>query len=125
MSFILRTIVWSVAALIATPAIAQGPVVRAPIGAVEGEAKEDLLVFKGLPYALPPVGAARWKPPVAIPAWSEVRNAKRFAPACVQPRPRPGSIYANEHAAMSEDCLFLNVWAPKEARKAPDRKSVV
>lgn len=119
MSFILRTIVWSVAALIATPAIAQGPVVRAPIGAVEGEANENLLVFKGVPYALPPVGVARWKPPVAMPAWSEVRNAKRFAPACVQPTPRPGSIYANEHAEMSEDCLSLNVWTPKEARKAP------
>jgi para-nitrobenzyl esterase len=119
MSFTLRTIVWSVAALIATPAIAQGPIVRAPIGPVEGEANENLLVFKGLPYALPPVGAARWKPPVAMPAWSEVRSAKRFAPACVQPRPRPDSIYANEHAEMSEDCLFLNVWTPKEARKAP------
>lgn len=119
MSLILRTIVWSVAVLIATPAIAQGPVVRAPSGAVEGDSKEDVLVFKGVPYALPPVGAARWKPPVAMPAWSEVRNATRFAPACTQPRSRPGSIYASEHAAMSEDCLFLNVWTQKEVRKAP------
>lgn len=119
MSLVLRTLVWSVAALIATPAIAQGPVVRAPIGAVEGDTKGDVLVFKGLPYALPPVGAARWKPPVAMPAWSEVRKAKQFAPACVQPRSRPGSIYASEHAAMSEDCLFLNVWTPKETQKAP------
>lgn len=119
MSSLLRAIAWSAAVLIAAPAVAQGSVVRAPVGAIEGDAKADLLVFKGLPYALPPIGAARWKPPVAMPAWSGVRNAKRFAPSCIQPQPRSGSIYASEHEAMSEDCLFLNVWAMKEARKAP------
>jgi para-nitrobenzyl esterase len=119
MSFVLRAIAWSAAVLIAAPAIAQGPVVRAPAGAVEGDTKADVLVFKGLPYALAPVGPARWKPPVAMPAWSGVRDAKRFGPSCIQPRPRPGSIYANEPAEMSEDCLFLNVWATKGADKAP------
>ena len=120
MSIRLCAIACSAAVLIAAPAIAQDTVVRAPAGAVEGEIKEDVLAFKGLPYALPPVGAARWKPPVAMPEWKGVRSAKQFASSCIQPRPRPGSsIYANEPPAMSEDCLFLNVWAMKGARKAP------
>jgi len=105
--------------LLAGPAVAEGPVVRAPAGAVAGEINGNILSFKGLPYAQPPLGAARWKPPVAMPPWNGVRDAKRFAAACIQPKSRPGSIYASELAAVSEDCLFLNVWAPQAASNAP------
>jgi para-nitrobenzyl esterase len=119
MSFLVRVIACSAAVLLAAPAIARGPVVRAPVGAVEGDTQGLVHSFKGLPYALPPTGAARWKPPVAMPAWSGVRDATKFGPACVQPKPRAASIYANEPAAMSEDCLSLNVWATKGASKAP------
>jgi para-nitrobenzyl esterase len=105
--------------LLAAPAFAKGPVVQAPAGAVEGDTSGDILSFKGLPYALPPVGDARWKPPVAMQAWSGVRDAKHFGAACIQPTSRPGSIYASPLAAISEDCLFLNVWASKGASKAP------
>jgi para-nitrobenzyl esterase len=102
------------------PALAQsGPVVHAPAGVVQGQALGDLNVFKGLPYALPPTGWRRWKPPAEMPTWKGVRDAKAFGPACVQPKSRPGSIYASELAAMSEDCLLLNVWAPAKAAKAP------
>jgi para-nitrobenzyl esterase len=116
MSCLLRTLAIVV---FATPVMAKNPVVHAPAGAVEGAANGSVLVFKGLPYALPPVGDARWKPPVAMPAWRGVRQAQKFGPACVQPKSRPGSIYADEYEAMSEDCLSLNVWTPKGARKAP------
>jgi para-nitrobenzyl esterase len=119
MSFLVRVIACSAAVLLAAPAIARGPVVRAPVGAVEGDTQGLVHSFKGLPYALPPTGAARWKPPVEMPAWSGVRDATKFGPACVQPKPRAASIYANEPAAMSEDCLSLNVWATKGASKAP------
>jgi para-nitrobenzyl esterase len=120
MSCLLRVIAWVAAALaLAAPALARGPVVRAPAGAVEGEIQGHVHIFKGLPYALPPVGAARWKPPVAMPAWSGVRDATRFGASCVQPRSRAGSIYADPLEAVSEDCLFLNVWVPEGARKAP------
>jgi para-nitrobenzyl esterase len=115
MSLLSRAITWIVVALLAAPAVAQRAVVRAPAGSVEGDTRGVVRSFKGLPYA----GAARWKPPVALPAWSGVRDAKQFGAACVQPRSRGGSIYANQHAAMNEDCLFLNVWTPKSARKAP------
>ena len=107
-------------ALMAVPATAQtAPVVSAPAGTVRGEASDGLRVFKGLPYALPPVGWRRWKPPVAAPAWKGERDATKFGPACYQPKSRPGSLYANDPPAMSEDCLSLNVWTPAAASKLP------
>ncbi len=95
------------------------PVVETPAGKLRGIVAGDLQVFKGIPFALPPVGANRWKPPVPMPSWSGVRDATEFGAACVQPKPRAGSIYADEPPVMSEDCLFLNIWTPKNARKAP------
>jgi para-nitrobenzyl esterase len=95
------------------------PVIETSAGKLRGVAVDDLNVFKGIPYALPPLGASRWKPPVSMPAWKGVRDATQFGAACVQPKPRAGSIYADEPPEMSEDCLFLNIWAPTNARKAP------
>ncbi|MFZ0266185.1 carboxylesterase/lipase family protein [Caulobacter sp.] len=94
-------------------------VVQAPAGALRGVEQGGLKVFKGVPYAAAPVGALRWKPPVAAPAWSGVREALDFGPACQQPKPRPGGIYSSPLKAMSEDCLSLNIWAPEEIKKAP------
>ncbi|RIA46983.1 carboxylesterase type B [Hephaestia caeni] len=95
------------------------PVVHAPAGTVSGETRGGIRVFKGLPYARPPVGDARWKPPAPPAPWQGVRDARSFGPACVQPKSRPGSIYAEDYPAMSEDCLTLNVWAPEHANAAP------
>lgn len=116
---IARVIAWSVAALFAGGAAAEGPVVHAPAGAVQGVINGSVQVFKGLPYASPPVGEARWKPPVELPAWSGVRDATKFGPACIQPKARSGSIYAWDLGEVSEDCLFLNVWAKQGVSKAP------
>jgi len=93
--------------------------VHAPAGSVRGIEAGGLRVFKGIPYALPPFGARRWKPPVPMPDWSGVREALEFGPACVQPDYRPGSIYATELGATSEDCLSLNVWVPAGASGLP------
>lgn len=105
--------------LVAAPAGARAdqPIVRSPAGAVRGVAQGDLQVFKGIPYAAPPVGAARWKPPAEATVWSGVRDAVRFGPACFQPPPRVGNIYADPPEAMSEDCLSLNVWTPVKGGK--------
>lgn len=94
-------------------------IVRAPAGTVRGIETDGQKVFRGIPYALPPVGERRWKPPVALPAWTGVRDATAFGPACQQPPAPPGSIYAEVYPAMSEDCLSLNIWAPAGAKKAP------
>ncbi len=105
---------------VATPALAQsGPVVDAPAGAAMGRTEGDVQVFKGLPYAAPPIGAARWAPPRPAPRWSGVKDANRFGPACFQPRSGPGSIYADDPGPMSEDCLSLNIWAPSGAHNLP------
>jgi para-nitrobenzyl esterase len=95
------------------------PVVDAPAGAVRGVRDSDVLVFKGLPYAAAPIGGARWTPPRPLPRWKGVRDAANFGPACVQPRPQPGGIYSGPSMQMSEDCLSLNIWTPRRARKAP------
>jgi para-nitrobenzyl esterase len=97
---------------------AEPPVVRAPAGAVRGSANGDVNVFLGLPYAAPPTGSMRWKPPVSAPGWQGIRDATKFGPACFQPKPRGGSIYADPPAAMSEDCLSLSIWTPAGARNA-------
>ncbi|WP_309092356.1 carboxylesterase family protein [Phenylobacterium sp.] len=95
------------------------PVVQAPAGAVQGEALRGLNVFRGIPYAAPPLGERRWKPPAPLAPWAGVRQAKAFGPACLQPRMPAGFIYASELPQLSEDCLTLNVWAPAGAKAAP------
>ena len=106
--------------LAAWPAPAQpGPVIRAPVGAVKGRAEGALNVFEGLPYAQAPVGPARWTPPRPVADWPGVRQATAFGPACVQPGPWGRSIYSDTLPSMGEDCLSLNIWAPKAARAAP------
>ncbi len=102
------------------PAAADSPpVVGAPAGKLQGEAAGDVRIFRGIPFAQPPVGALRWKPPLPAAKWKGVRDATRFGPACVQPKPRAASIYSWELPAISEDCLTLNIWAPAEAKNAP------
>jgi len=98
---------------------AQPPVVEAPAGAVRGERLDGVDVFRGLPYALAPTGWRRWRAPADMPRWNETRDATRFGAACHQPIARGESIYAGESLAMSEDCLFLNVWTPQGAEAAP------
>ncbi|MEO9129959.1 MAG: carboxylesterase family protein, partial [Sphingomonas sp.] len=96
-----------------------GPVVAAPSGTVRGQADGDILSFKGVPYALPPVQGMRWRPPAPMPRWQGVRAATDFGPACVQPQGKSESIYSADPMPVSEDCLTLNIWAPAHARKAP------
>ena len=88
-----------------------GPVVSTSDGAVRGTTVGTVGEFLGIPYAAPPVGALRWRPPAAAASWSGVRDATQFGPSCPQDQVRarnpllpPGTI--------SEDCLYLNVYAP-------------
>jgi para-nitrobenzyl esterase len=119
MRFLCQSFVWAAAVCLVAPVGAQPPVVHTELGTVRGEAKGHLHVFKGVPYAAAPVGWRRWRPPVPMPAWKGERDATKYGPACYQPAPRPGSIYADAPAAMSEDCLSLNIWTRANASKAP------
>ncbi|MGN8001288.1 carboxylesterase/lipase family protein [Sphingomonas sp. 22176] len=75
--------------------------------------------FLGVPFAAPPVRDLRWKPPQPRAAWTGVFHADRLAPECLQPlRGSLQNHYFGEEAT-SEDCLYLNIWKPRTARKAP------
>lgn len=77
------------------------------IGAVDGAVES----FKGVPYAAPPVGALRWRAPIAAAHWAQPRDASNFGFACPQP-PRESNVFASAPLRTNEDCLYLNVWAP-------------
>lgn len=91
----------------------------APVGAMQGDYENGVTVYRGIPFALAPVGERRWAPPEPFPDWEGVRQATKFGPACPQPASRPGSIYHSELPSVSEDCLSLNVWVPEGAQDAP------
>ncbi len=84
--------------------------VKVEQGWLDGVDDGGLRVYRGVPFAAPPLGDRRWREPVATPAWSGVRRAERFAPACPQ---RGVSMPGEVAPETSEDCLYLNVWAPK------------
>ena len=89
-------------------------------GVLVGSAEGDVLSFKGVPYAAAPTGPLRWAPPQKPASWTGKRAADQYGLICPQPiyadgRPNEGGAFG----ATSEDCLFLNVWAPRTAKKAP------
>ena len=98
------------------PASATPARVQAPAGTFVGQEANGLRTWLGLPYAAAPVGDARWQPPRALPASQTERAATRPGAACVQTLSLPGQPQTVRGA---EDCLFLNVYAPVNAQKAP------
>ncbi|MBY8826511.1 carboxylesterase/lipase family protein [Hephaestia mangrovi] len=104
---------------VGTAQAATGPVVDAPAGKLQGKTDGDLNVFKGIPFAKPPVGPLRWKPPEPLARWDGVKQATAFGPACIQPSPAGKSVYWDNPPPQSEDCLTLNIWAPAHAKNAP------
>jgi para-nitrobenzyl esterase len=86
--------------------------VKTANGIVEGitDARSGVRMFKGIPFAAPPIGDFRWKPPQPIKSWEGVRKADRFGPRAMQ-LPLFGDMGFRSNG-MSEDCLYLNVWTP-------------
>jgi para-nitrobenzyl esterase len=93
--------------------------VNPPAGQLDGRVEGGVRVFRGIPYAVPPIGAARWKAPAPMARWDGVRKAADFGPACLTPKSTVATVYSRDPGPMSEDCLTLNVWAPAGARDAP------
>jgi para-nitrobenzyl esterase len=96
-----------VAVQVASVARAQRVVTES--GAISGLRENGLDVYKGIPFAAPPVGDLRWRPPVHAASWTGTRKAVAFAPACMQVGV---SMPGEKPPAVSEDCLYLNVWMP-------------
>ncbi len=95
------------------------PIVDAPAGRVRGAVIDGVQVFKGIPYAQPPVGPLRWRPPLPATKWKGTRDATTFGAVCIQPQGKPGTFYYSVRPSESEDCLFLNIFALPDAKKAP------
>ena len=96
-------------------------VVSAPASVFEGAQDGDIAVFRGIPYAQPPVGALRWRAPQPLPRASAPRLAREFGHICMQPDPKGDAGVGVE--TPSEDCLTLNIWTP--AAKGPPRAVMV
>jgi para-nitrobenzyl esterase len=86
--------------------------VKTANGIVEGtvDAATGIRMFKGIPFAAPPVGDLRWKPPQPVTNWTGVRQATAFGPRCMQQPIYSDMVFRSN--GVSEDCLYLNVWTP-------------
>jgi para-nitrobenzyl esterase len=97
-------------------------VVKIDGGQISGTSDSGVRVFKGIPFAAPPVGALRWKAPQPVAPWTGVKAAETFGAECMQVPYPAGSPYASEARPTSEDCLYLNVWT---AASAGDKRPVM
>ena len=91
-------------------------VVKTDAGYVSGIQQDGLRVYHGIPFAAPPTGDLRWRPPAPVQPWDGVKETKQYSATC----PQPG---ASAPLNMSEDCLYLNVWTP--AKSADEKLPVM
>jgi len=107
-----KALVVAAALVLSTMAASAG--VKVDQGLLQGRSEDGLTVYRGIPFAAPPVGNLRWRAPQPAIKWKGTRQAGTFAPQCVQ-----GGFGAPDVKAlpMSEDCLYLNVWTPAKSAK--------
>ena len=103
---------------LASLAVAQQVLIES--GTISGLREGGLNVYKGVPFAAPPVGDLRWRPPARVAPWMDVRKAEAFAPACMQDSI---SMPGETAPVVNEDCLYLNIWTP--AKNAQERLPVI
>jgi len=128
----LKALFWSACLLLGLASCGSGKIidtVSVEGGKLQGVLTEnpDVMIFKGVPYAAPPVGELRWAAPKPVVPWEGVKVADQFGAPSVQRGRQPGSFYYKEFQPeplppTSEDCLFLNVWAPAKTVGHPDAK---
>lgn len=91
------------------------------------DSKSDVVSFKGIPFAAPPVGDLRWKAPQSAKSWNGVKDCKTFSASAMQSTPAPFSMWTAEFIApaepLSEDCLYLNVWTA--AKSSTEKRPVI
>lgn len=99
----------------------QSKPIRIESGLIRGTTNEagNIRIYKGIPFAAPPVGELRWKAPQPVESWKGVRTCDAFGPSPVQPAPEPFMFWSSEflipEEPISEDCLYLNVWTGAES----------
>ena len=96
---------------------------RIESGRVQGviqDGSPTLKIFRGIPFAAPPVGNLRWREPQPVVRWSGIRQATEFGPRCMQQPLFSDMMFRSP--APSEDCLYLNVWTPAPLGGSPHRK---
>ena len=98
-------------------ATSDGTSVTTVEGPVKGIVENDVCVFKGIPYAKPPVGDLRWRRPADVEHWKDELDAGEYGNACIQNPDmlEPGGGDSADPPSYDEDCLYLNVWTPKDA----------
>jgi para-nitrobenzyl esterase len=113
-SRVLIALLLSVAVQFAARAQPSAPVtiVKTLSGAIEGAGEHDVLAFKGIPYAAPPVGELRWRDPSPAAPWPGVRSGRSYGNACTQPAGL-SQVNGGDPGPVDEDCLYLNVWTPQ------------
>jgi para-nitrobenzyl esterase len=90
----------------------QTVLVETPMGKLAGLRKDNVLSFKGIPFAKPPVGARRWRMAEPNAPWTGIRDATRYGPVCLQSSIPIEALTGGVSSEQSEDCLYLNVWTP-------------
>ncbi len=112
-------LVAALAALVVITSAAMADTVTIDSGPLSGTSQNGIDVYRGIPYAAPPVGALRWAPPAAPAKWSAPRDASAFGPICPQPPRGDGVLAMGAGLKQSEDCLYLNVFAPHGGKHLP------
>ena len=103
--------------------IAQSPIIQTKSGRISGLFNPETKInkFLGIPFAKAPIGELRWKAPQAPEAWTGIRDTKTFSASPFQNKPAPFLFWSSEYlipeSPISEDCLYLNVWAPQKNQK--------
>ncbi|KAJ5094082.1 Carboxylesterase [Penicillium angulare] len=93
----------------------KNPIIRTSYGRLQGnisEYRDNVYAFKGIPFASPPTGEARWTPPTKPDSWDGIRKATVPGPQCPQPLIDGKGLWTTGSEVMSEDCLYLNIWTP-------------
>jgi len=88
----------------------QKPVVGIKDGLLQGFQEDGIYKFYGIPYAAPPVGKLRWRPPQPVEPWKDVRDATKFGPIAYQISRKEDILEGNKDLIEDEDCLYLNIW---------------
>ncbi len=118
-----RLLVSSIIILFVISSFAQSDVVQTEAGRVSGVLSNDntIRIYKGIPFAAPPVGKLRWKAPQPVAHWSDIKRCDAFAASPMQNKPVPFAMYTAPYlipaSPISEDCLYLNVWTGAKSTK--------